>query len=65
MNNKSSSWKEYRQSHPKSWTAWVYGYRLGQYMIICPDPFPDIPNPLKQETPMPDDWPPEHVEPDD
>ena len=34
-------------------------------MIDRPDPFPDLPNPLKQGTPMPHDWQPADVSPDD
>ena len=65
MTNKFSSWRQYQESLPKTWTAWVDGYRLGQYMMLRPDPFPDFPNPVKQGTPMPNDWPLEHVAPDD
>jgi len=55
---------EYRDSLPKTWTSYVDGIRLEKNMLGRPDPFPDLPNPLKRGTPMPDDWPPENVSPD-
>ena len=34
-------------------------------MMLRPDPFPDLPNPIERGMPMPDGWPLERVAPDD
>lgn len=60
-------WEEYRESLPKTWTAFVDGVRLGRHMTCksSGDPFPGLPDPLPRNFPMPANWPPEDIWPDD
>ena len=57
-------WRAYVESLPKNWGAYVMSQRLCMRMIGQPDPFPDLPNPLPRDFPMPEDWNSEHVSTD-
>ena len=63
---KISEWEEFRESLPKTWTAFVDGVRLARRMTCRwqGDPFPDLPDPLPRNFPMPANWPEEDMWPD-
>ena len=61
---KDREWRAYIESFPKNWGAYVMSQRVCMRMIGQPDPFPDLPNPLPRDFPMPEDWNSEHVSTD-
>jgi hypothetical protein len=53
-------WKDdyeaYQQTFPKTWRGYVQKQRLEKPMIGIKEPFPDIPNPIPDDYPMPEGW---------
>ena len=58
-------WRDYRDSLPKTWTAFVEGIRVAKRMMAMQEPYPELPDPLPRDFPMPENWPKEDVSPDD
>lgn len=49
-------YQAYVETFPKTWRGYVQKERLEKPMIGIKEPFPDIPNPIPDDYPMPDGW---------
>jgi len=56
LQNWKDDYEAYQQTFPKTWRGYVQKQRLEKPMIGIEEPFPDIPNPIPDDYPMPEDW---------
>ena len=54
-------WQSECEAREKTWFGYVNNQRLCMRMIGAKEPFPHLPNPLRDGYPMPDDWNQEHL----
>ena len=53
---KLEEWSRYVENLPKTWRGYVENVRAEKSLFGRQEPFPDIPNPIPNDYPMPKGW---------